>query len=250
MSSRAGTLIAFEGLDGAGKSTQIELLAERERHNDREVVLVREPGGTRMGELQRALVKADVDSLVDVLEGCGADRDALSAALGTSHAPLVQLPENSTSLTRLFMFNAARSQLYIDVVLPALDRGALVVTDRSYWSNVAYQGSAGIEEQTIIDTCLLATGGRSPDLTIYCRLDQAARVARMRARGLADDVIERTSNFDAILAVFDRLAAEHESIVTVDAGQSVEAVSAEIENLVRTRLDEDDLVRMGFARDA
>lgn len=237
MTELSGTLIAFEGLDGAGKSTQIDLLAERLRKSGREVVLVREPGGTRQGELQRALVKADVDSLVDVLEACGADRDALTDALGTSHEPLVTLPVNTAPITQLFMFNAARAQLYVDVVLPALARGALVCSDRGIFSNLAYQGGSGrLDEQLILDSCMQATGGVMPDLTIYCRLSQEDRIARMKSRGLAEDVIERTSDFDAILNTFDRLAREHASIKTVNAGKSIEDVSIEIDRLVNNLL--------------
>ena len=232
MTELSGTLIAFEGLDGAGKSTQIELLAERLRGAGREVVLVREPGGTHQGELQRALLKADVDALVDALAGCGADRDALGAAMGTSDKPLVDLPENTTPLAQLFMLNAARAQLYNDVVVPALERGAIVLSDRTFWSSVAYQGSTDLDPQLVLSSCLQAVGGHMAELTIYCRLDAQTRLQRMRDRGMAEDVIERTSNFDAILAAFDRIAEEQPSFRVVDAGQTIEQVTEDIDWLV------------------
>jgi dTMP kinase len=225
-----GTFVSFEGLDGAGKSTQIEIAASKARESGREVLIVREPGGTKQGELQRALVKADVDSLVAALASCGADEEKLRAAMGTSEAPLVALPEDTTPLTQLFMFNVARAQLFAKTVIPALERGAIVLADRSVDSNIAYQsGSGGLEPDLVMDVCMRATGGVMPDLTIYCRLDAQTRLDRMKARGLAEDVIERSSNFDKIAETFDALAAMHpERFVVVDANRTIGEVAAEI----------------------
>ncbi len=225
-----GTFISFEGLDGAGKSTQIEIAAQMARESGREVVIVREPGGTAQGEIQRALVKADVDSLVDALAACGGDPESLRAALGTSDKPHIKLPEDTTALTQLFMFNAARAQLFEKTVVPALNRGALVLADRGFDSTVAYQsGSGGLDADEVMANCMQATGGVAPDMTIYCRLDQQTRQDRMRARGLAEDVIERSSNFDAIAAAFDQIAAANpDRFVVVDAGKSIEEVAAQI----------------------
>ena len=107
-----GTFITLEGPDGAGKSTQARLLAERIRATGREVVETREPGGTALGERLR-------DVLMHAPDG---SHDALSDAL---------------------LFNAARARQVSEVIRPALDRGAVVVCDRFSDSTLAYQGFGG-----------------------------------------------------------------------------------------------------------
>jgi len=225
-----GTFISFEGSDGAGKSTQIEIAAEAARAKGIEVLIVREPGGTSMSEIQRALVKADVDSLVDALVECGGHRESLNVALGTSDLPGVQLPTDSTPLTQLFIFNAARAQLFDTVVRPALERGALVLGDRSSDSSVAYQGHAlGLGIEFVQTNCRQAMGNIVPERTIYCKLPDDVRRERMRGRGLTDDVIERTMNFDKVAEGFELLvAAEPERFAVVNAGQSIEQVAADV----------------------
>ena len=103
--------IAFEGVDGAGKSTQVRLLAEHLEGQGREVLLCREPGGTELGEeLRRILLVTggEMDPEVEVL-----------------------------------LFMAARAQLCNKVIRPALEAGKVVISDRFLWSSVVYQGIVG-----------------------------------------------------------------------------------------------------------
>jgi dTMP kinase len=147
-----GLLLTLEGPDGAGKSSQAELLGDRLREAGIEPVLTREPGGTLFGERVRRVL----------LENDGAGHEALADAL---------------------LFNAARRQLVSEVIRPALERGAIVVCDRYADSTLAYQGyGAGVpltDLQTLAD---IATGGLRPDRTVLLDLAPDAGLAR-RAGG-------------------------------------------------------------------
>lgn len=143
--------ITIEGPDGAGKSSQATLLADRLRQLGHDVVLTREPGGTTLGERIR-----------DVLMGAPAGtHDPLSDAL---------------------LFNAARSRSVTDIIRPALDRGAVVVSDRYGDSTLAYQGyGGGVDLDAARVVTRLATGGLVPDRTVLIDLPVRAGLARRYA---------------------------------------------------------------------
>ena len=148
--------VTFEGVDGSGKSTQAQLLAERLRSEGREVVLTREPGGTAAGERIREIL----------LHGEG----------------LAPWAEAS-------LFAAARAQLVDEVIRPALARSADVVSDRYLDSSLAYQGLArGLGVERVLELNLLATSGLLPDRTFLILLPPAEAAAR---RSGEPDRIER-----------------------------------------------------------
>src|SRR5215218_9385839 len=135
-----GRLIAFEGVEGAGKSTQLELLRRALEDRSREVVVTREPGGAPAGERIRAL-------LLD---------------------PRVELHPRAEAL----LFAAARAELVENVIRPALERGAVVLCDRYLDSSLAYQGEArGLGRGPVEDMNRFATGGLLPDLVVLLDLD-------------------------------------------------------------------------------
>jgi dTMP kinase len=139
--------ISFEGLDGSGKTTQARLLAELLRERGREVVCVREPGGTPAGERVR-------DLLLDP-----------AAAI----APW----------TEALLYAAARAQLVAAVIRPALERGAVVVADRFVDSSLAYQGCArGLGIDRVLDVNRAAVDGVMPDRTILLELPAGEAAAR------------------------------------------------------------------------
>jgi dTMP kinase len=138
--------VTFEGVDGSGKSTQAKLLAKRLRSEGREVVLTREPGGTTTGERIREIL----------LHG----------------EPLAPWAEAA-------LFAAARAELLEEVVRPALDRGADVVSDRYLDSSLAYQGIArGLGLEPVLKLNRLATSGLLPDRTFVILLPPAEAAAR------------------------------------------------------------------------
>ena len=130
-------LITFEGLDYSGKSTQVQLLADRVTLQDHRVLVLREPGGTDIGEkIRKMLLDKNNDGMTEASE--------------------------------LFLFSASRSQLIQEVVHPALDGGMVVICDRYYDSTTAYQGyGRGIPLDVIQAINRYATGGLVPDLTFF-----------------------------------------------------------------------------------
>lgn len=150
---------SFEGIDGSGKSTQARRLAEAVCQTGREVVEVREPGGTRLGEHIRDLL-LDPDAEID-------------------------------QRAELLLFSAARAQLVSDVVAPALQRGAVVIADRFCDSSTAYQGGgrALANPRWMTDLHQFATAGLSPDRTYL--IDVALDVAASRRSGRDADRMER-----------------------------------------------------------
>lgn len=214
MAQRRGLFITLEGPDGAGKSVQAALLADRLSAKGREVVVTREPGGTPLGErIRELLLEVDV-----------AARDPVADAL---------------------LFNAARRQLVAEVIRPALERGALVVCDRFADSTLAYQGyGAGAPLDALATLAGLATGSLWPDRTVLLDLpveDGLARRSGGDAAGLTR--FEVATEFDRafherVRAGFRELAQrEPERWRVVDASLAPAEVSEKVWEVVRDLID-------------
>jgi dTMP kinase len=148
----AGTFITFEGIDGSGKSTQLRLLADFLKQAGCDVLLTREPGGTPVG-------------------------NRLRAALLDAH-------EEVDPLTELLVFAADRAQHVRRVLLPALELGQVVFSDRYADATAAYQGAGrGFAPELIAEIIQLATEGLKPDLTVLFDLSVADSTARTQCRG-------------------------------------------------------------------
>jgi dTMP kinase len=168
-----GRLIVFEGPEGAGKTTQLGLLAAWLDARGADHVRVREPGGTALGDEARRL-------LLDTPGGLDPRAEAL-------------------------LFMASRAALVAEVIAPALERGTLVLADRYFLSTYAYQvAGRGLPEAEVRSANALATAGVSPDLTLLFAVPGAVRAARAAARG-APDRIERAG--DAFHARVERAFA-------------------------------------------
>ena len=190
--------VAFEGADGAGKTTQARLLAEHLRGLGREVVEVREPGGTEAGEGVRAL-------LLDGTAPLGARTEAL-------------------------LFAAARAQLVEDVIAPALARGATVVADRYVGSSLVYQGVVrGVGAEAVRAINDVGTGGLLPDATVL--LAVTAEQAAERRDPRAADRIEREPiafHRSVIAAYEDVLASGNGLLLRVDGTGDAEVIAARV----------------------
>ena len=189
---------AFDGVDGAGKSTQIARFVAWLEAQGRAVTLCRDPGGTELGEAIRELL------------------------LGHRHAGM-SLP------TEALLYMAARAQLVAEVIRPALAAGRVVVSDRYLLSNVVYQGHAGgLDPAALWEIGRTATGGLLPDLTFV--LDLPAEVAWQRLGGQADRIESRGVEFQELVrrGLLAEAARDPEHIKIIDAQGSAEEVSARV----------------------
>ena len=206
-----GWLIAFEGVEGAGKTTQLELLQRELAARGYAVLVTREPGGTRLGERIRAILL---------------DPEASDGELRPR--------------TEALLFAAARAQLVQQVIQPARARGQVVLCDRFVDSSLVYQGIArGLGREAVAAVNHFATGGLQPDLVVLLRLDPADGLARARGRDPAVDRIEvEDLQFHRLVEQgFMLLAAEHpERFAVIDAALPVEQVAAAVSSAVLERL--------------
>jgi len=155
VASRSGTFITFEGLDGCGKSTQLERLAVKLRESGLSVTATREPGGTATGNKIREL-------LLDTRTG------------------------NLDPMAELALMFASRAQHLSEVILPALETGVVVLCDRFTDSSEAYQGGGRkLGSQPVLELHRVLCGAIKPDLTILMDSDVAASVQRARRRNKA-----------------------------------------------------------------
>ena len=202
----SGLFITFEGTEGGGKSTQVALLAERLGRLGHKARVLREPGGTPIGEEIRHLLK---------------------------HHPAneVMMPE-----AELLLMNASRAQLVLEVIRPALAAREIILCDRFYDSTTAYQGYGRQLDLALVKSLIdFAVGRTRPHLTLLLRVpaevSEARRLARQRASAGPRDRFEEADRafFRRVEHGFQDIAeAEPERVKIVDATQSIEAVHDEI----------------------
>jgi dTMP kinase len=201
-----GTLIAFEGVEGAGKSTQLDLLRCELERRGREVVVTREPGGTPAGERVREV-------LLD---------------------PGVELHPRAEAL----LFAAARAELVERVIRPALERGAVVLCDRYLDSSLAYQGSGRrLGRAAVAEVNRFATGGLLADLVVLLDLDPADGLARRRGGHDRIEVEDLAFHRRVRDAFRELAAAEPKRFAVVDAAGPADRVAAEVIAAVLDRLE-------------
>lgn len=194
--------ITFEGIDGSGKSTQIEKLKKHLRKEGTRVEVFRDPGGPVVSEKVREIL-LNPDFEID-------------------------------PITELLLFSAARSQLMAEKVLPNLSKGSVVILDRFYDSTTAYQGYGrqSVPLGEIREMNEIASHKREPDLTIYMKVPFEEAQKRM-AQKVKDRMEQAGVTFyEKVIEGFERLAEEEERIFTVDATQKPDRVHALIWNHV------------------
>ena len=193
--------VSFEGLDGCGKTTQARLLAEALTAEGVDVVLTREPGGTPLGEQVRELVLH-----------------------GDHVAPWAEVA----------LYAASRAQHVVQVIRPALERGATVVCDRYLDTSVAYQGAGrGLGVDFVLDLNLRVVDGLLPNVTVLVEIDPETALARL---GDKRDRIERADAafWPLVVEAYRDLAARFpERYVVVDGRLPVEELAEEIRDRVR-----------------
>ncbi len=206
-----GTFITFEGIDGSGKSTQLKLLKSFLRAHGCDAVVTREPGGTTLGLRLR-------EALLDALE-------------------------EVDPLTELLVFAADRAQHVRRKLIPALESGAVVISDRYADATVAYQGAGrGFSPELISQIVELATGGLKPDLTLLfdVSIDESTNRTTRRSsgknqtRGARDRLDIEAAEFhgrvrDAYLAI---AAAEPRRVKVIDTSGPVERTHEQVKQVI------------------
>ncbi len=216
---RPGRFIAIDGAEGVGKSTQAAHLAKHLAHGNRATLVVREPGGTPVGEAIRAL-------LLDPKSSISTRAEAL-------------------------LFMASRAELVDEVILPALKRGETVIADRFFLSTYAYQICArNLPEDAVRTANSFATAGLAPDLTILLQLPVARGLARAAERGEHDRLESAGDAFhEAVEGAFTLFkepawqAAHPECgpVIAIDADGDEYRVLARIVEALNTRWPEPEV---------
>jgi dTMP kinase len=193
--------VTFEGLDGSGKTTQAELLRDALEAAGRDVVTTREPGGTELGEGVRQLV----------LHGA-----------------------EMTGWAEAALFAAARAELVAEVIRPALDRGADVVSDRYLDSSLAYQGLArGLGLEPVLQLNVSVVGGLLPDVTFVLLVPPDE--AQARAGEDLDRIEREEADFRvAVDAAYRELAGRFpDRLVLLDGARPPDAIATDVRERLR-----------------
>lgn len=201
-----GLLITFEGTEGSGKSTQVPLLVERLHEWGHHVRVLREPGGTPIGEEIRHTLKH-------------------------SHANSAMTAE-----AELLLMNASRAQLVRELIRPALARGEIIICDRFYDSTTAYQGyGRGLNMDAVRSLIDFAVGNTRPDVTFFLRVPQRVSEERLRSRQATlpfiRDRMEESDRafFERVASGYDAIAAaEPKRIHVINATGTIEEIQSAI----------------------
>jgi dTMP kinase len=191
--------IVVEGLEGAGKTTALELIKNLLSGQGINFVTTREPGGTPLAEKMRDIVKSETEELL-------------------------------TPEAELLLMYASRIQLIENVIKPALNDGKWVLGDRHDMSSLAYQGGGRQIDQGLLMAIRNAVlKGFEPDLTILMDLDPKIGLARAAARGALDRIErEQIEFFERTRAVYLSLANNNPKVIVIDASKTLEEVQLQL----------------------
>lgn len=206
----AKRFFSLEGIDGSGKSTQIDMLISALEAEGFSVVRLREPGGAKISERIRELL------LDPSFKGVMSDK------------------------AELLLYNAARAQVIKEIIQPALDAGKVVIADRFAWSTYAYQGYArGLGAEMVQSLTEITCGNCFPELTVVLDLTVEASRARTAKRGEAPDRLEqeKADFFERVRQGYLAAAREFpDCVAAIDADRTPEEVFADLYKLVKERL--------------
>ncbi len=202
-----GLFITFEGPDGSGKSTQITRLREYLSSKGYDVLLVREPGGTRISEQIRSVI------------------------LDTEN-------KGMNPICEAMLYAASRAQLTHQVIIPALEEGRMVIADRFVDSSIVYQGYArGLGEEMVGAINSYATEGLVPDITFLINIPAEVGIARKNNQKKLDRLEEEGISFHKkVHEGYNRLKAKNSRMIEIDGTRNIDDIAREIEATIREKL--------------
>jgi dTMP kinase len=204
-----GQLITFEGIEGSGKTTQMDALAAHLEQKGWTIISTREPGGTKLGEVIRNLL------------------------LDPEHQEMDPRAE-------LLLYLASRAQHLKEVILPALQQGRIVLCDRFSEATLAYQGyGRGLELKQINSLLTYSTGGLKPDLTLLLDVEARRGLIRIGNRGSKNRLEqEKIEFYEKVRQGYLQMAkANPQQIVVIDASHDFDKVAAQLQDIVETFLE-------------
>ena len=205
-----GLFITFEGLDGAGKSTQIQKVKEIFEQKGFEVVLTREPGGTDISEKIREII---LDN----------DNDEMSF------------------VTEALLYAASRAQHVHEKIKPALDAGKVVICDRYVHSSIAYQGyGRGLGAEKVMAINSHAIDGLLPDISFFILLPTDKAMERLKSsnRELDRLEVEQADFFQKVEEGYMKIAEEYDNIIKIDASKSVDEIAKVISDIIFKKINQ------------
>lgn len=194
--------ITFEGLDFSGKSTQVALFADRLARSGNQHLVLRDPGGTAIGERIRSILL---------------DREVL----------------NMSEVTELFLFSASRAQLVTQIIKPNLESGTIVVSDRFYDSTTAYQGSGrGLPLDAIATINRSASGGLVPDVTFFIDIPVSEVERRMVGQKAGADRMEMSGKvfYEQVRQGYLQLASAEPRFEVIDGLLQIQEIHEKVWN--------------------
>ena len=194
-----GIFIVMEGPDGSGKTTQINLLKNYLEDRGMECILTREPGGTKIGE------------------------DLRSVILNPEYKEM-------SSVTEMLLYAACRAQLVHEVIGPALERGAVVISDRFVDSSIVYQGIArGLGIKTVSDINKPGIGIYKPDKVLFIDISEKEGLQRKVQQKKLDRIEQEGIEFHHMISEgYRKILLGREDVITFDGEQDIDTLHQEI----------------------
>ncbi|MBR0410728.1 MAG: dTMP kinase [Eubacterium sp.] len=199
-----GRFVVMEGPDGSGKSTQTGLLEEYLKENKKEYIITREPGGTRIGEAIRGII------------------------LNPEYREM-------SDVTEMLLYAASRAQLMKDVIIPALEEGKVVISDRFVDSSMVYQGIArGLGAQVVSAVNAPGIGDHRPDRVFFIDIPEEEGLRRKKEQKKLDRLEQESIDFHQLVSRgYREVLARRPEVLKIDGMLPVE----EIQRIIRREMD-------------
>lgn len=203
----AGMFLVMEGPDGSGKSTQIALLKEYLKEKGWECLVTREPGGTAIGEAVRKIIlNPEYKEMSDV--------------------------------TEMLLYAASRAQLMAEVIIPALEQGKIVISDRFVDSSIVYQGIArGLGIDTVAAVNAPGIGKYKPDCIFFIDISEEEGIRRKQVQKKLDRLEQESIDFHAMVAEgYRKVLSKRDEVIYIDGSDSMESIQMKIREEITKKM--------------